>query len=234
MTKPKFFNIFSRKKSLVKKTKKNKKKIIVDYREKNCLIPSELEKKGFEIEFKNLKVADYIVKGVAIERKTISDFISSTINKRLLNQLEELQQYENRLLVIEGIDEQELYSDKNPEKIGMHPNAIRGLILSILLNYNVPIVFTKNYLDTVKFIHILSKKKKREKPLNVNKKTLNQEERVQFILEGFPGIGPKTARKLLTKFKTLQNIFSASEQELKDAIGKKGETMKKIIDFKYK
>jgi len=65
-------NIFSK-----RKTKKEikKPKIIIDYREKNSLVASELIKLGLEIEFKELKVADYIVKGVAIERKTISDFI---------------------------------------------------------------------------------------------------------------------------------------------------------------
>jgi len=46
---------------------------------------------------------------------------------------------------------------------------------------------------------------------------------MQFILEGFPGIGPKAARKLLEKFSTLQNIFSAPQDELKKIIGKKAE-----------
>ena len=75
-----FYNIFSTEKSKTKK-EKPKEKLIVDYREKNSLVASELINLGFEIEFKELKVADYIVKGVAIERKTISDFISSMINK---------------------------------------------------------------------------------------------------------------------------------------------------------
>jgi ERCC4-type nuclease len=224
------FDIFSRKKPLIKE--ETKEKIIIDYREKNCLVASELKSMGFEIEFKELKVADYLVKDVAIERKTVNDFISSMINRRLLNQLEEIQQYPNRLLIIEGIDEQDLYSDS--EKLsGMHPNSIRGFLLSILLKYKVPIIYTKNYKDTAKFISVLSKKKEKEMPLNVTKKTLNKKERLQFILESFPGIGPKNARKLLEKFKTLRGVINASEEELKEVIGKKAEILKELIYEKY-
>ena len=63
------------------KAKKPKPKIIADYREKNSLVISELINLGVDVEIRELKVADYIVKDVAIERKTINDFVSSMINK---------------------------------------------------------------------------------------------------------------------------------------------------------
>ena len=224
----KIFNIFSRRQT----PQKEKPRIIIDYREKNSLIPSELIELGLEIEFKDLKIADYIIKGVAIERKTISDFISSMINRRLLKQLEELTQYKDKLLIVEGIDEQELYTDSE-DWVGMHPNSIRGFLLSILLKYKIPIIFTKNYEDTAKFLSVLSKRKPKEIPLRVKKKNLNKKEQLQFIIESFPGVGPKTAKKLLKKFKTIKNILGNSEEELREVIGKKAETMKKIIDSKY-
>ncbi len=226
-----FLNIFSKKPQ--KANQKQRIKITIDYREKNCLIASELASMGFLIEFRELKVADYIVKDTAIERKTINDFISSMINKRLLKQLQEIQQYKNRLLIIEGVGEQELYTDSK-EWTGMNPNAIRGFLLSILLKYKVPIIFTKNYKDSAKFISVLAKKQKKEAPLNVTKKNLNKKERLQFILESFPGIGPKTSKKLLKKFKTLRKIFTASEKELKEVVGKKAETFKKLVYSKYR
>ena len=202
------------------KKKKISPKIIVDYREKNSLVISEIISHVILVEFKALKVADYLVNDIAIERKTILDFISSMKNKRLINQLEELGQYKNRLLIIEGIDEQELYTDSD-EITGMHPNAIRGFLLSILLKYKTPIIFSKNYEDTAKFISILSKKKEKEPSLNVTKKTLDKKESKQFIIESLPGIGPKNAKKLLNKFKTIKNIFNSSQEELKDvALGK--------------
>jgi len=230
MRNKKIFKIFSKKR---KRKPFVKPKAIIDYREKNSLVYSELISLGLQIEVRELKVADYIVKDVAIERKTVNDFISSMKNKRLLKQLEELQQYKNKLLIVEGIDEQELYTDSE-DWIGMHPNAIRGFLLSILLKYKVPIIFTQNYKDTAKFISVLSRKQtKKEASLNVTKKTLNKKEQLQFIVEGFPGIGPTTAKKLLKEFKSIKNIINASEEELRKVIGKKAEIVKQIIDRKY-
>ncbi len=209
-------------------------KIIIDYREKNSLVVSELVSLGFEFEFKELKVADYIIRDVAIERKTVSDFITSMKNRRLSKQLEELQQYKNRLLIVEGIDEQELYTDSE-DWIGMHPNSVRGFLLSILLKHKVPIIFTKNYEDTAKFLAVLAKKTgSKEMPLNITKKTLSKKEMLQFIIEGFPGIGPKTAKKLLSKFKTIKNIINASEEELRGVIGIKSQVVKELVESVYK
>ena len=232
MNKKYLSDIFSKENYKIKKEKKDKSKIIVDYREKNSLVISELIKLGFGIEFKELKVADYIVKDVAIERKTVSDFISSMINRRLLKQLEELQQYKNKLLIIEGTDEQELYTDSE-EKIGVHPNSIRGFLLSILIKHKIPIIFTKDYEDSAKFISILSRRKHKELSLNVSKKSLDKKEQLQFILEGFPSIGTKTAKRLLEKFKTIKNIINASQEELKEIMGKRAEIMRRIIDEEY-
>ncbi len=213
-----------------KKSPKELPKIIVDYREKNSLIISELIRLGIKIDFRELKIADYIVKNVAIERKTINDFVNSMINKRLFRQIQELQQYSNRLLIIEGIGEQELYTD---DELGVNGNAIRGFLLSILLKYNIPIIFTKNYLDSAKFIYILSKKQKKEMALKAKKRILNSKEQLQFILESFPGIGPKTAQKLLKQFKTISNIINASEAELKEILGKKAEIIINLRNKKY-
>ncbi len=222
-------DIFSKKKTNIK-ADKPKEKIIIDYREKNSLVASHLIKQGFPIEFKELKIGDYIVKDIIIERKTVQDFISSMINHRLINQIEELKQYDNKLLIIEGISEQELYRDENT---GINSNAIRGFILSILLKHKIPILFSRNSEDTAKFINVLSKKKEKEINLNAKKKTLNKKEQLQFIVESFPGVGPKKAKKLLKKFGTIQNIILASTEDLKDILGVKANNIKEIIERKY-
>jgi Fanconi anemia group M protein len=227
-----FQDIFSKERKQKENENEEKIKIIADYREKNSMVCPELVSMGFEIEFRNLPIADFLVKDVAIERKTISDFISSMINKRLIRQLEELQQYPKKLLIIEGIEEQELYSDLRTD--GINSNAIRGFLLSILLEFNVPIIFTKDSQDTAKFISVLAKKQDKEHvSLRVIKHSFNKKEQMQFILEGFPGIGPATAKKLLKKFKTIKTIANASLEELKEAIGKKAEILKKLFEEEY-
>jgi len=223
MTSPTLYDIFSSKKSPITK-KENLGKALIDYREKQSLVPAQLVKLGFEIEFQELKVGDYIVKDVVIERKTISDFRASMINNHLHKQIEELQQYENKLLIIEGIDEEEIY----PENNTINPNALRGFLLSIIMKYKLPTIFSRNPEDTAKFISVLSKKQTGEISLNAVKKTLNKKEQMQFILESFSGIGPKNAKKLLEKFSTLQNIFSAPQEELQKIIGKKAEIFRLV------
>src|SRR3989338_2245806 len=199
------FDIFSSSKKSPKSLKEKSRskssalKIIIDYREKNSLVASYLIKLGIEIIFKELKIGDYVVKDTIIERKTISDFISSMINGRLLKQLEDLKQFENKLLIIEGISNQEIYSDENSK---INANAIRGFLLSVTLKHKIPIIFTKNSEDTTKYLLILLNKKENEISLNAKKKGRNKKEQLQFILESFPGIGPKTAKRLLKEFKT--------------------------------
>jgi len=224
-------DIFSKPRRIREEPKQERQKIIIDYREKNSLVASTLVELGFEIEFRELKVADYLVNNVAIERKTVSDFVNSIINKRIIRQLQELQQYDNKLLIIEGIDEQELYSD-NAENKMIHANAIRGFLLSVTLKHKIPVILTKNYEDTAKYLAVLANKKEKESSLNVTKKSLNKKERLQFVLEGFPGIGPKTAKKLLEKFKTLKNITNASIEELTEVIGKKADIFK-LLEEQY-
>ena len=225
----KFLNIFTRNKT--KKQKPSQElQITADHREKNSLVPSELIHLGFTINYKQLPVADYIVNGkTAIERKTISDFKSSIINKRIISQLLELKQYPNPILILEGLENHELYDSP-----GIHENAFRGFLLSIIKEHQIPIIFTLNEKDTAKYIYVLAKKKtKTEPPLRASKIFMSKQEQLQFILEGFPQIGPSTAKKLLTYFKTIKNISQASESELKKIIGKKAETVYKLFNTKY-
>jgi ERCC4-type nuclease len=62
--------------------------------------------------------------------------------------------------------------------------------------------------------------------INIKKKTLSKKERLQFILESFPGIGPTLAKSLLKEFKTIKNIINSEEKVLQkvDKLGPKKST----------
>lgn len=217
-------DIFSKKK--VKEDEKIT--IIIDHREKNSSVASELMSLGFKIEFKSLPIADYIVKDIAIERKSISDFKSSIINKRIFSQLLELKQYPKNILIIEGITEEDIY------KGIIHENAFRGFILLIILEYQVPIVFTQDSKDTAKYISVLAKKgKNKSLSLRASKILLTKEEQIQFILEGIPNIGPVKAKKLLEKFKTIKNIINASEEEIQPILGKRTKEFRDLLIYEF-
>jgi len=216
------YDIFSKEKI---KEKKNKKEIIeIDFREKNSLVPSELIKKGLTIEFKELLVADYLVKGVAIERKEVKDFFSSLFDKRLFSQIKNLKQYEKNLLIVEGN-----LKKTNP----LHENALKGLLLSIKLNHKIPIIFTKDCEETASYISLIAKKQKKEFSINPKRKGLSSSEELQFILESFPGIGPTKAKKLLEKFGNLKKIFSATKKQIEHVIGKNTTKFLEILKRKY-
>lgn len=228
------FDIFQKSEDEELASEKPKIKIIADNHEKNSLVISELiASREIFLDMKHLPVADFLIRDIAIERKSVVDFLSSMISKRLSRQLEEMKQYPKQLLIIEGIEEHELYNDSRNRETGINPNAIRGFLLNILLEYQIPIIFTKNYEDTAKFLLVLAKKETREhESIRAKKKSLSKKEQMQYILEGFPGIGPSTAKKLLKHFKSLKNIINAKEEELKKLIGKKSEIFK-LLDKDY-
>ncbi len=205
-----FHNIFSK----TKETPEQKIKIIIDNREKQSLVASELASLGFQIEFQQLNIGDYLVNDVAVERKTIPDLKSSIINKRIIQQLLELKQYPKNLLIIEGISDEDIYQGI------IHENALRGFLLSVALEFQVPIIFTQNEKDTAKYLSVLAKKSpKKDFSMRAGKLFKTKEERLQFILEGFPNIGPVKAKALLDKFKSIKNIINAEEKDLQEILG---------------
>jgi len=216
-----FFNIFSNRKI----KEKEKTTIIVDNREKNSLVISELIKRNNIIEFAQLPVADYIINNTAIERKTINDFKSSIIDKRIFSQLNELKQYPNHLLILEGLENTELYKGQ------IHENAFRGFLLSVALNFKTPIIYSINEEDTAKYLSILANKKEKSEPSIRQSRTLmSKEKQIQFILEGFPNIGPVKAKALIEEFKILKNIANATKEELEKVLGKNAEEFIKLLN----
>ena len=79
-------------------------RIVVDEREKKSGIPDLLKGLGINLEMKVLPVGDYIVgPETIIERKTISDLVSSIFDGRLFDQCDRLKEhYQFPILLIEG------------------------------------------------------------------------------------------------------------------------------------
>jgi Fanconi anemia group M protein len=212
-----FHNIFSLGKGKNKPASKQTSKILVDIHEKNSLVPSFLSKNNITYEFQPLKIGDYIISNIVIERKTLSDLKSSIITKRIFDQLKNLKQYPKCFLLIET-NEQEI------------DNVSKGFILSSALNYKIPIIFSKNEQDTAGYLSLLAKKKEKESISLRAKIPMNENEQKQFILEGFPGIGPATAKNLLKEFKTIRAIINATKERLEKILGKKTDLFMKLME----
>jgi len=210
-------------------------KVFADSREKNSLILKELINQKVSVETKNLDVADYIISDrVAIERKDINDFVNSIIDKRLLTQIKSLKDnFSNPILVLEG--EEDIYSIRN-----IHPNAIRGMLATIAIDFGIPIIKTKNQLDTAALIKVIAKREqdpnKKEFGLRFDKKPLTTKEQQEFIIESLPGIGPSLAKSLLKEFKTIKNIVNAHPDKIKNVekMGpKKTEEIIRVLEEHY-
>ncbi|MDD5191821.1 MAG: ERCC4 domain-containing protein [Candidatus Nanoarchaeia archaeon] len=216
-----FHNIF--KKSKIEEKPHIRSKIIADIHEKDSMILAELsENKEIELIIRPLKIGDYLIGNTIIERKTIQDFVSSMISRRIIEQLKQMRQYKNQLLILEG--------DLND--VDFNQNAIRGFILSIITNYQIPIIFTQDYEDTSKYL-ITFAKQQLKKPAEISlhsriQKTISEQK--QYILEAFPGIGPATAKKLLKEFKTLSNTINAKEEDLEKILKNRTKDFKRILE----
>ena len=214
-------------------------KVIVDNREKNSLVASELVSLGAEIEFRQLAIADYIISDeIAIERKTVDDFVSSMMSKRLVLQLNDLKKnFKKPLLLIEGVEEQDLYRPaRHPN---LNENAIRGMLLSIMTDFQIPIIFAKDYQDSASYLLLLAKREERGKKefsFKIKRKAFSMTEQQQMIIEGFPGIGPSLAKNLLKHFRTIPAFAKASVEELEKVpkLGrKKAVIIKALLDKNY-
>ena len=217
-------------------------KVIVDYRESNSGIIKELVKKDIEVEKQQLITADFVIQTkdlnneiqtVGVERKKQNDFINSIIDKRIINQLINLKEnFTVPLLIIEG-------SENIYEMRKFHPNAIRGMLVSIAVDYQIPIIHTRNYRDTAALLAVIAKRLEKPKKLISllkKRKPLSLIEHQELILESLPGVGPKIAKSLLERFKTVKNVINANEKDLQlvEKIGKKKSAeIKRVLEVKY-
>jgi len=216
--------------------------IIIDQRERTSGIEKELIKRDIQFEIKSLISADYILQTtnknsevitLGIERKTKEDFLNSIIDRRLFQQLLALKEnFKLSILILEG--KENIFSLRN-----IHPNAIRGALIAIALDYSIPIIETKNISDTASFLETILKRLEqpvKDISLHQKRKTSTLKDQQEFLISSLPNIGPKISKELLKKFKTIKNIFNASEKELKEInkIGKKkSQGLIKIFNEKY-
>jgi len=152
----------------------------------------------------------------------------------LLSQISQLvKNFERPLLIVEGSEN--IFSIRN-----VHPNAIRGMIASITVDFRVPIIYTKDPNDTAETIMSIARReqdfKHNDVPLNLSKKTMSEKERKEFIISSLPSVGPIMAKELLKKFGSVKGVINADVEELQevDKIGKTvGSKIRTLLDEDY-
>jgi ERCC4-related helicase len=208
--------------------------VYADYREKSSGVIKKLIELGIAIKLEKLEVGDYLLSDrLVVEYKTVPDFVDSILDKRLLTQLKDMKKYQKQLIILEG--EEDIYSQRQ-----IYPNAIRGMLATICIDYGVPILTTKNADETSLLMAMIAKREQTDENKEFTMhgaKPLTLKEQQEYIISALPGVGPILSKPLLLMFGSVNKVLSATEKDLKkvDLIGdKKAAKIREIIDSEYK
>jgi len=217
-------------------------RIVVDSRESVAVpkIVSGLKDMGVKVRVELLEAGDYYILGenpVLVERKHVTDLVGSVRTRRLWSELDAIKRAEAEpLLLVEG-------SLALIEKFtSWNPKSIVGVINSIILEWNVPVVTVPSQRWTVIYLTSLAEDLSREKkakvyPLRVKEKATRPEDYTRMVVEGLPNISGQRAINLLKHFGTVRNIANASVEELTEVegIGRKiAEKIYETFNLKWK
>lgn len=195
-------------------------KIVVDQREYRSNVVRNLAVKEVFVEPQQLDVGDYVLSSrIGVERKSVDDFLESLIDGKLFKQVSRLRDaYSRPILILEG---EGLLTKRN-----ISHNAIFGSLVSIIVDFGIPIITTKDALETADFLHVMARREQREDKKAVavrgEKTSMSLRERQQFMVEGLPNVSAVIAKRLLDRFGSVRDIVNASDEELQgvDGVGK--------------
>ena len=209
-------------------------RIIIDEREKKSGIPKLLSSIGIKTEIKTLLIGDYIVgPETVIERKSIKDLVSSVFDGRLFDQCNRLKEhYQNPILLMEGnVDE--------IESITENPLIFYGALSTIAIYFKIPVIPTPYANHTAKLlVSMCSKKESIKGPfLKKIKKSSDIQKQQLSVLCSLPGIGEKTAIRILEKYGSPIVALNTTAKELSKIPGlgePRAKKIKKMLEHKSK
>jgi ERCC4-type nuclease len=204
-------------------------KVFIDSREATTI---KLLRKICEPKVVKLPLGDVVIAGVngalVVERKTVSDFISSIRSNRLWSQLLALMkaqevlgyQVRRRLLVIHGgFWEHTNVSQVNEEK---YWSSNIGALLAVNFVYDTPTIVCENNHAFEVFLRILLQRELKGKNDRLPearwyKKPLNQlptKDARRYVLDAIPTIGEERAKSLLDSYGTILNVAKSAKSDL--------------------
>ena len=208
--------------------------VFADTRESSSGILKKLSELGLTVRIKQLDVADFQLSGrVGVERKKAEDFVQSLIDGRLFSQAKRMGEvFEKPLMIVEGPS---LYGLRN-----VNPNAIRGGLAAIAIDFGITILRTDDVDDTAAVLAMIARReqgeKKSEVQLRGERKPASLPDLQQYIVESLPGVGPGLAKRLLKELDSVEKVMTAPEGKLKkvEKIGeKKAKEIRRVLSSKY-
>jgi len=194
--------------------------VVVDQRELDAAIARDLStREGIETRLETLAVGDYVVSDrVAVERKTVSDFLDTLTggDRSLFEQVGDLSRhYARPVVLLEGAG---LYEERN-----VHPDAIRGALASLTVDFGVSVLRSEDEADTADLLAVLATREQttRDRTVSVHgeKSSKTLAEQQEYVVGAIADIGPVTARSLLEHFGSVEAVMTAREEDLLDVDG---------------
>ncbi|MGM0448217.1 MAG: DEAD/DEAH box helicase [Methanobacteriota archaeon] len=194
--------------------------VVVDQRELDSSIAKDLSTRdGLVTRLETLAVGDYVLSDrVAVERKSAADFVDSMLDadRSMFEQVGELSRaYARPVMVVEGTN---LYGQRD-----IDPNAIRGALASLAVDFDVSVLRTEGEEDTTELLVTIAKREQetrdREVSVHGEKTTKTRAEQQEYVVSSIADIGPVTARTLLEHFGTVEAVMTAPEDDLLEVDG---------------
>ena len=188
-------------------------RVVVDERERQSGVPDALSKLNVRVYFSRLRVADYVISPeIAVERKALSDFVSSVYDGRLFVQASEISgSYRKPYLIVEG-DIKEL------SNLTKNVNSYYGAIASVTLAHDLRVIHTSDHSQTAAAIAALAQHS-RARPLppgsiSAPPKANDEPQQQLYLVSALPGIGIKLAKRMLYRYGTPRKIMNLTESQL--------------------
>ncbi len=190
--------------------------IIIDSRESRCNVPAWLNHLGFQTEVAELPIGDYrIGDDLAIERKDANDFALSVMDGRLWGQAEMLAStFRHSVVVVEG--------DLSAIHSMIEPEALAGALSALVIFFQMPVITVRDEEATARLIGRLGKHVTEGLGYEIGLRTGKPKHDgglAQYLVEGLPGVGAETARRLIQHFGSASRVFGASKDELQQVRG---------------
>jgi Fanconi anemia group M protein len=203
--------------------------VIVDDRELVSKVTEYLSLAGANLKLERLVTGDYrIGERILVERKTARDFVDTLIERDLLGQIRQMAgSCLKPVLIIEGGD---LYSQRD-----IHPNAIRGALAAIGINFGVATFMTDSPQETAELLMVLARREAEEagpeRGPALKRIYQGNSEAQEAIIAAFPDIGIKYSRSLLETFGSVQAVINAEKEELREVAGIGMKKAERIYDL---
>jgi DNA excision repair protein ERCC-4 len=210
-------------------------RVVVDERERASGVPEELSKLNVRVYFSRLPVADYVLnREVAVERKSIRDFVSSVYDSRLFYQAARISaSYAKPYILVEG-DSTEV------ERLAKNLKSYYGAIANVTLAYGLRVIYTANVKETaIALAELLSHARAKPPataPSSVPPKSKSVAQQQLYLVSSMPGVGGRLAERLLMKYGTPRRIMSMTAGELALTRGiswKRADKIKEMLDTRF-